>query len=246
MQNQIEGKTTKGVLKSLPLKDIIEWDVENWSKALPFWERFLPRPGPHLKILTLGERNGGLALWLALKGYNVIYSDRVPPKQTAINLHEAYKVSDKVTYLEIDVYNIPFDDNTFDVILCKSMIGGLKLSYHDKKTRTLDNQKIACEEIKRVLKPGGIFLGAENMRGSFLHQRLRAIKGKLKEWRYLSCSDVRYIFSNFYTVDLKCYGFLGTKHPSNLINKISGGLNSLLSGLLPPGYLYISFIAARK
>lgn len=48
----------------LPIEEIIEWDVNNWSKTLIFWaKQFPPNLNSDSKILLLGERNGGLTLW---------------------------------------------------------------------------------------------------------------------------------------------------------------------------------------
>ena len=48
-------------------KDIIEWDVVNWSKALTFWEKYSKPITGGSKVLEIGSRNGGLSLYAALK-----------------------------------------------------------------------------------------------------------------------------------------------------------------------------------
>ena len=51
-------------LSKKELTDIIQWDVKNWKNALSFWEaHFDIRPG--MKVLALGEREGGLSLYFA-------------------------------------------------------------------------------------------------------------------------------------------------------------------------------------
>ena len=45
--------------------------------------------------------------------------------------------------IEMDIHNIPFNDDTFDVIFCNHVLEHVK------------NDILAMEEIKRVLKPGG-------------------------------------------------------------------------------------------
>ena len=46
------------------LADIIQWDVKNWSKALDFWENhYSAKAG--MKVLALGEREGGLSFYFA-------------------------------------------------------------------------------------------------------------------------------------------------------------------------------------
>ena len=49
------------------IKDIIGWDIKSWSKALVYWNSVVDWS----KIqqgLELGGREGGLSLWLGLKG----------------------------------------------------------------------------------------------------------------------------------------------------------------------------------
>jgi len=234
------------VKASLPLQEIIEWDVPNWSKALKFWAPYLPPVDGRLKILTIGERNGGLSLWLALKGYSVIYSDVHPPKSEALELHRKYGVEKLVKHEQVDVFRMPYEDNSLDGVVCKSVIGGLKLVYKDRRTRTLENQKKAVEEIRRVLKPGGIFLGAENMQGSPLHRWYRKRKGLDKGWRYLSVEELGYLFSGFEQLHTRQFGFFPASTSSGIWNEMAGKVNVPLSKLLPASWQYISFIAARK
>lgn len=230
----------------LPVSDIIEWDIPNWSHALDFWDRYLPPLGSNLKILTIGERNGGLSLWLALKGYQVIYSDVHPPKKEALALHKKYGVERKVEHAQVDVFQMPYADHSLDVVICKSVIGGLKLVYSDRRTRTLENQKKAVEEIRRVLKPGGVFLGAENMVGSPVHRWYRKRKGLDKGWRYLSLGDLRYLFSEYASLHTRQFGFLPASTSFRVWNELAGKLNVPLAKFLPASWQYISFIAARK
>ena len=232
--------------KSLPVNDIIEWDVPNWSHALRFWEPFLPEVLGALKILTIGERNGGLSLWLALQGYPVIYSDVHPPKSEALELHRKYGVENLVNHEQVDVFRMPYEDNSLDGVVCKSVIGGLKLVYKDRRTRTLENQKKAVEEIRRVLKPGGVFLGAENMRGSPFHRRYRKKRGLDKGWRHLSLDELEYLFSEFSSLQTKQFGFLPASTSSSIWNRMAGTLNVPLSKFLPDSWQYISFIAGVK
>jgi len=44
------------------LIDIFEWDVENWSKSILFWESNSTNLFPNFKALEIGARNGGLSL----------------------------------------------------------------------------------------------------------------------------------------------------------------------------------------
>jgi SAM-dependent methyltransferase len=231
----------------LPIEEIIEWDVNNWSKALIFWtKQFPPNLNSDSKILLLGERNGGLTLWLTLLGYNVISSDYDGITDQGKSLHEKYNQTEKIEYKKINIYSIPYSKNYFDLIICKSVLGGLKKEIHDKNSRTLQNQKIAVNEIYRTLKPGGKFFGAENMKGSIFHQFIRKILKKDKGWRYLEMQDLDYFFSDFSYQSYCQFGFLGTFFESKFLNAFLGTIDRLLSRILPNKTLYISFFVTTK
>ena len=103
-------------------------------------------------------------------------------------------VQDRISYAAVDAFNIPYPENHFDVVACKSVIGGLVLQRKRPETRTLKNQRLAVEEIRRVLKPGGIFLGAENLTGTKIHQFLRRMKyGPELGWRYLRTTEIQWL-----------------------------------------------------
>ena len=53
------------------LRDIVQWDVSSWSKALLYWENNVDWSRIE-NGLELGGREGGLSLWLSLKGISMI------------------------------------------------------------------------------------------------------------------------------------------------------------------------------
>ncbi len=229
------------------LKELLEWDVPNWSQALAFWQ-------PHLDgaykegtpVLTIGERYGGLSLWLAKQGKANICTDYVIPSDKAMELHQSHGVSELVKYEMVNIFELPYPDNSFDVVVIKSVIGGLKLTYSDKKSRTLENQKKAIAEIIRVLKPGGVYLGAENMRGGLLHRFLRKKTGRDKHWRYLDKKELSYLLDGFAKVYTKFYGYLGSNFKNKIFNSLTSFADKLFSALLPGSRLYIGFFVGKK
>ena len=58
--------------------DIVQWDVATWKHALHFWTGGTPALDSKTG-LELGSRDGGLSLFLALKGCRVVCSDHSPP-----------------------------------------------------------------------------------------------------------------------------------------------------------------------
>ena len=167
------------ILSSKELADIIQWDIKNWSKCLAFWEDKVDLNSPK-KVLALGEREGGMSLYFASRGHEVICSDYNPLPESTQKMHANYGFADKVTYQSIDMTSIALADASFDIVVFKSVIGALG---------NADDQQLALNEIFRVLKPNGVFLFAENLEGTKLHQFLRKKFVNWGErWRYVTLS----------------------------------------------------------
>ena len=62
---------------------------------------------------------------------------------------KAFNLQDRYTYQPGDLYEIPFSDNTFDLVTCQTVL------IH------LQNPKKGLKEMLRVLKSGGLILAAE-------------------------------------------------------------------------------------
>jgi SAM-dependent methyltransferase len=231
------------------LDDVIGWDVPNWSGCLSYWQPWLTDLSKRTaKILVLGERDGGISLWLAKLGFDVLCTDYRPPGERAQSLHRRWEVQKHMTYASADVFKLAYPDDCFDVVACKSVIGGLALDYKAVSTRTLENQKLAVMEIRRVLKPAGIFLGAENLTGTGVHMFLRKVRSKGNlGWRYLRISEIRWLFDGYSDCQQKSHGFLGTHwFAGRGLNGLCASADACFSKLLPGDWLYISFMRARK
>lgn len=222
------------------LHDVIEWDVVNWSRALDFWRRNASLPPP-LSCLELGARRGGLSLWLALQGHNVVCSDLEDNSSVAGPLHDTYGVGDRITYQAIDATNIPYEDH-FDVIAFKSLLGGVAWNGDARR------QAAALKSMYRALKPGGILLFAENLRGSKLHQLLRKRFVKWNSvWRYVTIEEMRDYLTPFADVRYETTGVTGLCGRSPRTSKLLGRLDGmLLDRVVPPDQRYIIFGTARK
>ncbi len=236
-------------LPRLPLRDIVGWDVPNWSCALPYWQAWLDLGNPRdRRVLVLGEREGGISLWFAWLGFNVLCTDYGSLSPEVQRLHARHGVDRQVQYGLADIFDLPYAEAEFDVVSCKSVIGGLKLNPRDRATRTLVNQRKAITEVHRVLKSGGVYLGAENLTGTPLHMAMRGWRhGRNLGWRYLRRSEVRWLFEDFACCEQAAYGFLGSWWPERFgLRLLCACLDRGLSRLLPADWLYISFIRARK
>src|SRR5262245_1501654 len=101
--------------------DILEWDVENWSQALEFWPRHSLLQLSGCEALEVGSRNGGLSLWLALRGAHVVCSDVDGPTEAARHKHQQYGVAHTVTYERVNALDIPYRE-AFDVVAFKTVV----------------------------------------------------------------------------------------------------------------------------
>ncbi|MBL7849448.1 MAG: class I SAM-dependent methyltransferase [Cyclobacteriaceae bacterium] len=229
------------------IHDIIEWDVNVWAQCLAVWTPTLQQfDVMNTRVLCIGERNGGLSLWFALLGFQVVCSDIKPPSVRAKELHAKYNVQDRIQYEQLDVFRLPFGKDSFDIVAAKSVLGGLKFHYQDRGSRTLENQYRAVAEIRRILKTGGVFLSAENLQGSPLHMLLHRDRRLRRNWRYLSLEEYRYLFSDFRSFDFVPFGFLSFGGKSSLFSWIINVVNKTAIVFLPKRWCYVGGGVASK
>jgi SAM-dependent methyltransferase len=231
---------------SLPIQDIIEWDVLNWSQLIPTWTPVIEKLDRGSKILAIGERNGGLSIWLALKGFDVICTDRTGPEPQAATLHRKHGVADKIQYDTLDIVDCNWQPGQFDLIIAKSVIGGLKSDPKDRSTRNFQVQQQAVNNIHGLLKPGGYFLSAENMQGSLLLRQLRKIQKKDRGWRHFRWEEMAPLYHCFAQVESKAFGVIPTLFSNPVANKAVFIINKYCLQILPPATKYITFTIARK
>ena len=230
----------------LPLKDIIEWDILNWSQLVEYWEPIVNTFPSTSRVLTIGERNGGMTLWLALKGFQVVCTDREGPTSHAVELHKQYGVSDLITYSSFDLVAENDDFVKYDLVVAKSVLGGIKTNYKDSNTRNVQAQKLAIANMHKLLNTGGHVLIAENMKGSWLLNFLRKCTGRHKGWYYFTEKELHKLFGIFSGLEIRSFGVIPTVFRLNVINKIFFYLNKYLLKSFPPGFKYIAFVSARK
>ena len=68
------------------LNDIIKREIKSWTTALNYWDRNMDWTSVH-KCLELVGQEGGLSLWLALEGKQILFSDLSDTEKTAGQLH---------------------------------------------------------------------------------------------------------------------------------------------------------------
>jgi SAM-dependent methyltransferase len=219
------------------LKDVLVWDVRTWAVAVDLWEEFLPQGDAPLTCLEIGAGPGGPSLWLALKGHNVVCSNLTNTQAMAEPLHQKYGVSKNIEYRDIDVTEVPFE-NYFDVVIFKSVLGGVG---------SLQTQ--AMTQILKSLKPGGTLLFAENIRGTVLHRWARSIAYRIRgtSWRYPSFAQMSGLLSGFSTAEVRSSGFLamfGTTESKRLA--LAAVDDRVFNRVTPRSWKYVSYGAATK
>jgi SAM-dependent methyltransferase len=229
------------VTKLASISEFLEWDVRNWSVAPDFWLAKTTQCLSDCQALEIGSRNGGLSLWMALHGARVLCSDVGLPRSTAIELHKAWGVSDRIEYSAIDALNIPFSE-CFDVVAFKSVLGavGAHSGKHD--------QTLAISEMHRALRKGGELLFAENLAASPLHRACRRKFVKWgRSWRYVSIPEMLEFLAPFAHVEYRVVGFAGAFGQNELQRNVLAILDrKVLDRIVPDSWRYIIVGIARK
>ncbi len=224
-------------------KDILEWDIPTWSRALHFWEKTISEQSVPLQNgLEIGAHNGGLSLFFAKQyGANMVCSDLNAASEKALSLHVENGVSHLIQYATLDATKIPYPNNSFDFVVFKSVLGAVGRNGHAK------NQQRAIEEIYRVLKPNGVLFFAENLRGSALHRLARrAIVPWGKSWRYMKINELEEWLSVFGAKEIHTTGFFAAFVPRPEWLKTSAAKMDTLFTLIPPDWRYVAYGFARK
>lgn len=220
------------------IRDVIEWDVASWSKAIAFWEDHAALRPP-LQCLDIGARSGGLSLWLAAQGHSVVCSDVKATEQRARPLLARSGLEGRVTFEDIDATAIPYRAR-FDVIAFKSVLGAVGGSF------TL--QKKAIASMFDALKPGGRLLFAENLVGSPLHRYFREMFVPwVRNWRYLSVEEMLQLLSPFRTLDYAVSGVFASFGRGERQRRILASVDDLVANrLTPTNWKYIIYGVAVK
>lgn len=124
-----------------------EADVIDWAGGF----------APGARVLDLGAGVGRHALWLAAQGHRVTATDAAPE-----GLAEIDKAGGVETVLG-RMNDLPFEDASFDHVLSWNVI------YHGDEDILLQT----ISEIRRVLKPGGTYLGTMLSKRRLPHEQAK-------------------------------------------------------------------------
>lgn len=231
----------KGILSNPKLiVDIIGWDVDNWRPTLNYWDTMLDKKEGG-KVLEIGAGQGGVSLFVAMNGYDVVCSDIDNPEDRVSTLHKKYNPEGSITYEAINALNVPYEDH-FDFVIFKSVIGGIARDGSDEK------RTFVMEQIYKSLKPGGHLLFAENLISSPLHKFLRNYFIKWGgNWNYATPTNMKSAMSMFSEIDYFTNGFLGafgrTEFQRSLLSKMD---RLLVEKIVFKSWHYIMYGSAKK
>lgn len=220
-------------------RDLIGWDIVNWFKAIPYWEKRVSLLNGDKNCLELGASNGGLSLWMAKHNNKVICSDLTKPGKEALNIHAKYDCRKNISYEAVDATHIPYKEQ-FDIVAFKSIVGGIAGFYGDNsyKYKTL-------HEMYEALKPGGKLLFAENLKGTTFHAWLRKHFGT-KDWNYLRLDEMSTVFADFKNVNYTTVGFFGCLGRNEKQRNFLGKIDTLIEKIIPKSFHYIVIGVAEK
>jgi SAM-dependent methyltransferase len=222
------------------MKDIVKWDVMNWSNAISFWDEKIKSLPHERNCLELGGHEGGLSLWLAMKGNVVVCSDIELPEEKARALHNKYNCSEFISYEKIDATNLP-KDRKFDIVIFKSIMGGVSANGEDHLKQKM------IDEIYESLADDGVLLFAENLEASGLHKWFRKkFINWGNRWNYLKYNEIEKLLSKFKDVEFETVGFFGTFGRSEWQRKILSRIDVLVSFMIPKNKKYIVYGIAKK
>lgn len=232
-------------MTSAPLADIVGWDVRTWGRAIETWERALAAlPDGPLDVIEVGAGPAGPSLWLALKGHRVVTSNLGETERLARPLHERHGVADRIEYRDLDLTaGLPYRA-AFDVVVFKSVLGGLGSADPALPPAALD-------AIRDALRPGGLLLWAENLRGNWLHRSARWAAYRIRRaraWQYLTLRRLRELLdARFVDVDVHVGGVLavlGASEPAR--DRLARADQAVFDKIVPASWHYMAYGFARK
>jgi len=108
---------------------------------------FLPYLKPGMSLLDCGCGPGTITIGIAeaVAPGRVVGIDLYEPRLEQARALAAERGADNVSFQVASVYELPFEDNTFDAAFENSML------------EHVDDPEKAAREIHRVLRPGGVF-----------------------------------------------------------------------------------------
>ena len=143
-----------------------------------------------------------------------------------------------IKFQQTDALNINFPNLSFDVVCCKSLLGGIAKNDPNKI-------KIVNKEIHRVLKKNGSFIFAENIEGSRMHKIIRK-HYKTSGWYYPRLKDFIDTLDIFSKITYHTTGFLTILTRNEIIKSKLSLIDDLIKNIVPEKSKYLIYGIAEK
>jgi methyltransferase family protein len=224
------------------LLDVLAWDVVTWSSSLTYWQRYTTVDLTRSTALEIGAgESGGLSLWLALQGCDVLCTTPGNVCDKVRAMHRRYGVGHRIRYASMDALELR-EQQTFDVIAFKSVLGGIGTDGR------VDRQQQAMTRLHAALRGGGNLLFAENLAATRAHAALRSRIGAGKDrWLYPTLREMESLLAPFSTVHYATAGFVGAWGASDRQRRVSGAVDAFFCRwLVPASWQYVIHGVAVK
>ncbi|MDR0608599.1 MAG: class I SAM-dependent methyltransferase [Planctomycetaceae bacterium] len=186
-------------------------------------------------VLELGGRRGGLSLWAASLGANVVCSDLENPEKIAFPIHNKYPELQKlITYEAVNALDIHYE-NHFDTICFKSVLTQVGSLHEDSGRKML-------RQIHKALKDNGQLLFVENLTGTNFHMwvRKRFRKYRRPSLYFYRFNELYELCSEYFNQHYCTVGFAGAFGLNELTKMFLAHIDTaLFDKSLPENWKYI-------
>jgi len=238
-------------MKKDDFKKYLGWDIYTWGVGLQYIIDKLNSDfhiSSSQKALELGGNLGGLSVCLVneLK-INTVCSDVVLPEENVLRVHPEMSKNPLLSFDIVDGSDIKYADNSFDIVIFKSVLGYVDDSRQHGPGRSEMHQQEFVDEIYRILKPGGALCFLENSKASFLHSYARRkFVSWGKEWRYIKYDEMKKYLSKFSSVDMHSNGFFSAFIKRDRIKYLAYLFDNIIKLFILPRHRYVIYGIATK
>lgn len=199
-----------------------------------------------MRALEIGTaNNGGLALWLAQRGYRVDCLNLSNSYAKVQEVHQRYQVESRVSYQVGNALDLT-DSEQFDIIAFKSVLGGIA-GRHSSDHEAMSVLRPLFLKIKAALKPGGVLIFADNLAGSPLHRLTRRCFVNWSQgWHYLPLDRMPELLSELGEFGLHSGGMTGCMGRREWQRSLLASLDQkVLERVIPSSWHYFCYGWAR-
>ncbi len=187
------------------LKEAVnEWECDyinyHWKRWIDILDLVLKNISKNSKVLDIGTGGGWLSILLKESKNCDVYGIDIKREESQVWIDRFKKCNIKFSFCDITNQELPFGEETFDLVLFLDVIEHLIVSHPPYEV---------FDEIRRVMKPGSyLILSTSNI--AALHKRVLALLGKnptahgyydrkyyKKHFREYTLNELRYLISEY-------------------------------------------------